>query len=301
MSRIEEYKKYQRSQIAEMTDWGEGFNMKGVSVSEADRANGSPKHGDKIARNPKNHADKWLVAAEYFADNFTEFAAGKPVAFFAGRRLTPKGTYEFYGYLNGDIELENGTKLYAAPSAEPTKLIDAPYCIVCGGGTAQKYSCKCQKIETTNAATAEGTLGSVNQAGSTPAPVVAAPQRSAPVPTATGTSEPSTEGLRHVGSGASAPDADAELIARLTDSQRSLWDTVTVCVLLEQAADCLTMLAAERDRMFEANCFIRETQKQDYERAEKAEQRAAELEASLHILEEELKQYKTNGLFGAGA
>jgi hypothetical protein len=23
-----------------------------------------------IARNPKNHADKWLVAAAYFADNF---------------------------------------------------------------------------------------------------------------------------------------------------------------------------------------------------------------------------------------
>jgi len=23
-----------------------------------------------IARNPKNHADQWLVAAKYFADNF---------------------------------------------------------------------------------------------------------------------------------------------------------------------------------------------------------------------------------------
>jgi uncharacterized protein YozE (UPF0346 family) len=23
-----------------------------------------------IARNPKNHDDKWLVAAQYFADNF---------------------------------------------------------------------------------------------------------------------------------------------------------------------------------------------------------------------------------------
>jgi hypothetical protein len=31
---------------------------------------GSPKAGDTIARNPKNHADKWLVAAQYFADNF---------------------------------------------------------------------------------------------------------------------------------------------------------------------------------------------------------------------------------------
>ena len=33
-------------------------------------AAGSPKEGDMIARNPKNHADQWLVAAQYFADNF---------------------------------------------------------------------------------------------------------------------------------------------------------------------------------------------------------------------------------------
>jgi hypothetical protein len=25
---------------------------------------------DMIARNPQNHADKWLVTAKYFADNF---------------------------------------------------------------------------------------------------------------------------------------------------------------------------------------------------------------------------------------
>jgi hypothetical protein len=29
-----------------------------------------PKEGDMIARNPKNHKDQWLVAAQYFADNF---------------------------------------------------------------------------------------------------------------------------------------------------------------------------------------------------------------------------------------
>jgi hypothetical protein len=69
---MSEYKKYQRSQIAEMADWHEGFDMTGVSVSDADKANYSPTYGDKIARNPKNHADKWLVAAEYFKDNFTE-------------------------------------------------------------------------------------------------------------------------------------------------------------------------------------------------------------------------------------
>jgi hypothetical protein len=31
---------------------------------------GSPKAGDMIARNPGNHEDQWLVAAQYFADNF---------------------------------------------------------------------------------------------------------------------------------------------------------------------------------------------------------------------------------------
>ena len=41
-----------------------------VSVSNEDLNNGSPKVGDMIARNPKNHKDLWLVAKEYFEDNF---------------------------------------------------------------------------------------------------------------------------------------------------------------------------------------------------------------------------------------
>lgn len=53
-----------------MTDWTPDFDMKNVSVSVVDKQNGSPKSGDKIARNPKNHEDKWLVAAAYFTDNF---------------------------------------------------------------------------------------------------------------------------------------------------------------------------------------------------------------------------------------
>jgi hypothetical protein len=64
------FHQYRRSAIAEMADWQPGFDMNNVSVSEADKAAGSPKTGDKIARNPKNHADKWLVAAQYFTDNF---------------------------------------------------------------------------------------------------------------------------------------------------------------------------------------------------------------------------------------
>jgi hypothetical protein len=42
----------------------------GVSISDEDKKAGSPKIGDMIARNPKNHLDQWLVAEQYFNDNF---------------------------------------------------------------------------------------------------------------------------------------------------------------------------------------------------------------------------------------
>ena len=67
-----DYRQYRRTQIAEMADWHPGFDMTGVTVSEPDRKAGSPREGDKIARNPANHEDRWLVAAEYFAANFEE-------------------------------------------------------------------------------------------------------------------------------------------------------------------------------------------------------------------------------------
>lgn len=65
-----QFKQYRRKQIAELREWQPGDDMALVSVSSEDAKAGSPKQGDMIARNPKNHADKWLVAAAYFADNF---------------------------------------------------------------------------------------------------------------------------------------------------------------------------------------------------------------------------------------
>ncbi len=65
-----EYKQYRRKQIAELRPWQPGEPMELISISGPDKEAGSPKSGDMIARNPKNHADKWLVAAQYFADNF---------------------------------------------------------------------------------------------------------------------------------------------------------------------------------------------------------------------------------------
>ena len=64
------YKQYRRKQVAEMRPYQDGDDLNGVSISDVDRNAGSPKPGDMIARNPKNHADKWLVAAKYFTDNF---------------------------------------------------------------------------------------------------------------------------------------------------------------------------------------------------------------------------------------
>lgn len=66
-----EFKQYRRTQIAEMRPYQSGETLdERVSISAADREAGSPKAGDMIARNPKNHSDMWLVAAQYFADNF---------------------------------------------------------------------------------------------------------------------------------------------------------------------------------------------------------------------------------------
>lgn len=70
---MSEFRKYRRTQIAEMRPWTEGEHLDlRISISTPDLEAGSPKLGDMIARNPKNHADQWLVAAQYFADNFEE-------------------------------------------------------------------------------------------------------------------------------------------------------------------------------------------------------------------------------------
>ena len=70
MLSMTEFKQYRRKQIAELRPYTAGESMDGIMVSSEDRSAGSPKHGDMIARNPKNHKDQWLVSAQYFSDNF---------------------------------------------------------------------------------------------------------------------------------------------------------------------------------------------------------------------------------------
>ncbi len=67
---MSEFKQYRRKQIAELRAWEPEEDLASVSLSKEDESAGSPKAGDMIARNPKNHADQWLVAAQYFNDNF---------------------------------------------------------------------------------------------------------------------------------------------------------------------------------------------------------------------------------------
>ena len=61
---------YRKKELQELTPWVEGLPMDLVSVSEADKRNGSPKKGDMIAFSPKDATDIWLVAKVFFDDNY---------------------------------------------------------------------------------------------------------------------------------------------------------------------------------------------------------------------------------------
>lgn len=61
---------YKRKGQAHVIPYEVGDDMTGVSISDADLKNGSPKKGDMIAINPNDHTDKWLIAEKYFKENF---------------------------------------------------------------------------------------------------------------------------------------------------------------------------------------------------------------------------------------
>ena len=73
MSNFKEYKRIENAEIRELDEAEiEGTININISISPEDISDGSPKPGDMIARNPKNHNDQWLIAAQYFKDNFEE-------------------------------------------------------------------------------------------------------------------------------------------------------------------------------------------------------------------------------------
>ena len=66
---MDEFKEYKRTNIAEMRDYIKGEDLSNISVSNTD----NPEEDlGMVARNPKNHNDKWYVARKYFEDNFEE-------------------------------------------------------------------------------------------------------------------------------------------------------------------------------------------------------------------------------------
>jgi len=73
-----------------------------VSISEADSKNGSPKIGDMIARNSVNHQDQWLIAKEYFEQNYEPAPDSEPIEPKPEQpRLTAEEIFEplgWYGY-----------------------------------------------------------------------------------------------------------------------------------------------------------------------------------------------------------
>nr|BDD48401.1 hypothetical protein 7 [Balneolaceae bacterium] len=71
---MSEWEKYRKKGIAEMREVTPDEIWTGldpsISISESDKKNGSPKAGDMIARNPDDHEDQWLVAADFHEANY---------------------------------------------------------------------------------------------------------------------------------------------------------------------------------------------------------------------------------------
>jgi len=80
MTKFKEYRRTKTTELRPVTEddifryesgeTGSSVILRHTSISDEDRKNGSPKIGDMIARNPKNHSDLWLVSEKYFNDNF---------------------------------------------------------------------------------------------------------------------------------------------------------------------------------------------------------------------------------------
>lgn len=62
----ERWSLYRETGLTEMRPYVPGEDLSSVSVSSQDKVG----DGGLVARNPKNHDDKWYVAATYFTANY---------------------------------------------------------------------------------------------------------------------------------------------------------------------------------------------------------------------------------------
>lgn len=63
-----EYKNYIKKAVQPMRPYIPGEDLTGISVSSED----TPEEGGMIAMNPKNPADKWYIAKDFFQKNYVE-------------------------------------------------------------------------------------------------------------------------------------------------------------------------------------------------------------------------------------
>lgn len=61
---------FRKTSVQEMSPWTPFTDMSGVSVTQVDKDNGSPKIGDMVAVSLHDPADKWLVSEQLFNDNY---------------------------------------------------------------------------------------------------------------------------------------------------------------------------------------------------------------------------------------
>lgn len=127
---------YRRKQIAELRLYVAGEKMSdNISISPTDILGGSPKLGDMIARNPNNHDDQWLVAAQYFADNFEPIspAVEPPREMVAMAERIAKNANECCGRSDGyeeqvrDLALAELAALRSQTLDEAARVADARY------------------------------------------------------------------------------------------------------------------------------------------------------------------------------
>lgn len=132
---MSEFKKFKRSAVAEMrpvTDEDIQYfysqdqtlfvDGNKVSISNNDLVAGSPVLGDMIARNPADHTDKWLVAAEYFSNNFEEMPEYSPGAaapeYETSKSVSEKNVEKFEGLSGPNIDLVFPNRSYVQFDSE---------------------------------------------------------------------------------------------------------------------------------------------------------------------------------------
>lgn len=66
MNRDNSFKPHRRKGIVLLRPYIPGEDLSNISVSKED----TPKLGDMIAMNPKNDKDQWLIAEQFYKDNY---------------------------------------------------------------------------------------------------------------------------------------------------------------------------------------------------------------------------------------